>query len=99
MPLYLALELDTAVVEYQQVSPLLPPGTLVSYEVSVSSIVDFTRGYQSGSWNPLWEDFYCDWRSLSGSMHALSRRAGFWVRRSWPQVGRASSFALMFGQE
>ena len=32
---YLALEADTAVREYQQVSPLMPPGTLVSYTVNV----------------------------------------------------------------
>ncbi|CAH2810015.1 MAG: hypothetical protein CBARDCOR_6738 [uncultured Caballeronia sp.] len=61
---YLALELETAVAEYQQVSPLLPPGTLVSYQISISPIVDFTGGYQPGMWSPLWEDFYCDWRAL-----------------------------------
>jgi hypothetical protein len=25
--------------------------------------VDFTSGYQSGTWSDLWEDFYCDWRA------------------------------------
>lgn len=62
--LYLALELETAVAEYQQVSPLLPPGTLVSYQVTASPIVDFTAGYRTETWDPLWEDFYCDWRAL-----------------------------------
>jgi len=32
--LYLALETQTAISEYQQLSSLMPPGTLVSYEVS-----------------------------------------------------------------
>lgn len=61
--LYLALDIDTAVREYQQVSPLMPPGTLVSYQLSVAPVVDFTGGFQAGTWDPLWEDFYCDWRA------------------------------------
>ncbi|CAD6563290.1 RES family NAD+ phosphorylase [Paraburkholderia sabiae] len=60
--LYLALDVDTAVREYQQISPLMPPGTLVSYQLTVEPIVDFTGGYQSGTWSSLWEDFFCDWR-------------------------------------
>ena len=62
--LYLALEADTAVREYQQVSPLMPPGTLVSYTVSAKAVVDFQRGYDSAAWSPLREEFYCDWREL-----------------------------------
>jgi len=60
--LYLALDINTAVREYQQVSPLMPPGTLVSYKVTIDPVVDFTSGYQGGKWAALWEDFYCDWR-------------------------------------
>ena len=40
--LYLALEVDTAVREYQQVSTLLPPGTLVSYEVTLAAWLIFS---------------------------------------------------------
>ncbi|MGI9303403.1 MAG: RES family NAD+ phosphorylase [Gammaproteobacteria bacterium] len=61
--LYLSLEPETAVREYQA-SSLLPPGTLVSYLVRVEPVVDFTGGYAPGSWSPLWEDFACDWREL-----------------------------------
>ncbi|WP_244323322.1 RES domain-containing protein [Paraburkholderia dipogonis] len=48
--LYLALDLDTAVRENQQVSPLMPPGTLVSYQLSIDPVVDFTGGYQGDKW-------------------------------------------------
>jgi RES domain-containing protein len=62
--LYLAMETATAVHEYQQVSTLLPPGTLTSYQLSVGPVVDFTLGYNASEWEPIWEDFYCDWREL-----------------------------------
>ncbi len=51
--LYLALEVATAVAEYQQLSPLLPPGTLVSYRVTATPVVDFTSGYRPDLWPPL----------------------------------------------
>lgn len=62
--LYLAMETATAIHEYQQVSTLLPPGTLTSYQLSVGPVVDFTLGYNASEWAPIWEDFYCDWREL-----------------------------------
>jgi RES domain-containing protein len=62
--LYLSLESETAVREYQQVSMLLPPGTLVSYHVTATPIVDFRHGYHPAQWSPLWEEFFCDWREL-----------------------------------
>jgi len=61
--LYLALELETAVAEYQQVSPLLPPGTIVSYNITAVPVVDFRGGFND-SWDPLWRDFFCEWRTL-----------------------------------
>jgi len=42
--LYLAMDVDTAIKEYQQVSSLLPPGTLVSYRITLDSVLDFLRG-------------------------------------------------------
>lgn len=62
--LYLALESETAVREYQQLSPLMPPGTLVSYTVRLAPVVDFRAGYDSTRWSDLWEEFHCDWREL-----------------------------------
>lgn len=62
--LYLALESVTAIAEYQQVSSLLPPGTLVSYEVTAAPVADFRSGYDAACWAPIWEDFFCDWREL-----------------------------------
>jgi RES domain-containing protein len=61
--IYLALDVETAVLEYQQISPLMPPGTLVSYQLSIDPVADFSGGYQADRWAALWEDFYCDWRS------------------------------------
>lgn len=44
--LYLCLDSETAVKEYQQVSTLLPPGTLVAYRVSAAPVVDFRGGFE-----------------------------------------------------
>ena len=62
--LYLALETETAIREYEQVSTLLPPGTLVSYEVTIERVVDLRAGYMADNGSSLWEDFTCDWRNL-----------------------------------
>ncbi|WP_456238732.1 RES domain-containing protein [Paraburkholderia elongata] len=45
-------------------STRLPPGTLVSYQVTVAPVVDFRQGFRSAVWAPLWEEFFCDWRQL-----------------------------------
>jgi RES domain-containing protein len=62
--LYLALEVETAVKEYQQVSTLMPPGTLVSYQLTADPVADFRSDFDASRWAPIWEDFYCDWREL-----------------------------------
>lgn len=38
--IYLSLELETALAEYQQTDALLEPALLVSYKVDVDSVVD-----------------------------------------------------------
>ena len=62
--LYLALEPDTAIAEYQQLSSLMAPATIVNYTVTVDRVVDFRGGFDPAHWDPLWEDFTCDWRKL-----------------------------------
>lgn len=62
--LYLSLDANTAILEYKQVSALLRPGTLTSYQLTAAPVVDFTKHYNASSWDPIWQDFYCDWREL-----------------------------------
>lgn len=61
--LYLSLALETALMEYQQLDTLLPPGLMVSYNVTIDAMVDFRGGFTNG-WDALWQDFYCDWRPM-----------------------------------
>lgn len=61
--LYLSLELDTALAEHRQLDALVPPGLMVSYTLGIGSLVDFRGGFTS-DWDPLWQDFYCDWRKM-----------------------------------
>lgn len=61
--LYLSLDPNTAILEYQQDDLLLPPGTLVTYRLDVDPIADFRGGFTS-DWPDVWQDFYCDWRSI-----------------------------------
>lgn len=67
--LYLALDMQTAIDEYKQVSTLLPPGTFVEYRVNAAPVVDFTGEFSARQWDPLWEEFYCDWRELWFNQH------------------------------
>ena len=61
--LYLALEEATALKEYRQLSTLMPPGLIVSYVVSLTTVVDFRHGY-SADWDSIWQEMNCDWRRL-----------------------------------
>ncbi|MEW6168616.1 MAG: RES family NAD+ phosphorylase [Pseudomonadota bacterium] len=62
--LYLSLDESTALREYQQDEPIMPPGTIAAYHVALDQVVDFTAGYVSGEWEPIWEDWSCNWRHL-----------------------------------
>ena len=53
--LYLALEAETAIAEYQQLSSLMPPATLVNYTVKVDPVVDFRGGFDGDA------DDFLDW--------------------------------------
>jgi len=61
--LYLSLELETALAEYRHLDTLMPPAVMISYEVGVEPVVDFRGGYTK-KWEPIWQDFYCDWRRM-----------------------------------
>lgn len=81
--LYLSLELATAVAEYRQAAPFLPPFTLVSYRANLPPLVDVRR--LDGDWDALWNDWDEDWRTLlvnrieppSWVLGELARAAGF----------------------
>lgn len=61
--LYLSLDKNTSTLEYQQDEPLMPPGTLVTYQVDIDRVADFRGGY-SPEWPDVWKDFESDWRSI-----------------------------------
>lgn len=62
--LYLSLDETTALREYQQDEPIMPPGTIAAYHVALDQVVDFRTGFVSGEWAPIWEDWNCNWRGL-----------------------------------
>jgi len=51
--LYLSRSVETASAEYQQDEPLMPPGTLVTYRIALSRVVDLQKGYVRGEWDEL----------------------------------------------
>ena len=63
--LYLSKDAITAVEEYRQHERLLPPGTLVTFLVGPLMVVDFSAGFESGRWEPIWADYACNWRRLA----------------------------------
>jgi RES domain-containing protein len=63
--LYLSRSVETGSAEYQQDEPLMPPGTLVTYRIALSQVVDFQKGYVRGEWDELWADWHCEWRKLA----------------------------------
>ena len=60
--LYLSAEAPTAIAEYQQDDLLMPPGTLVAYQVTLSDVVDFAAGFDPQAWSSEWRDWDQDWR-------------------------------------
>jgi len=63
--LYLADSQPTAIAEYQQLAPLMPPCTLITYQVKLRSVVDFRNGYTPNAWSPLWQELFCNWRGMA----------------------------------
>lgn len=60
--LYLSLELETAVAEYQQAAPFLPPFTMVTFRANLAPLVDLRL--LDDDWDALWFDWKEDWRKL-----------------------------------
>jgi RES domain-containing protein len=61
--LYLSLEELTALREYQQTSPFLPPCTMCSYTVALRDLVDLRQLHRGEPWDELWHD----WREIGGT--------------------------------
>ncbi len=68
--LYLSLDAETALSEYRQTSPFLPPCTLCSYTVTLHDLVDLRQLHQGTPWDPRWLDWQDDWR-LSKFEHGV----------------------------
>lgn len=62
--LYLSSDDITALREYQQDEPIMPPGTIAAYHVALDRVVDFRQGFDPADWSPVWEDWDCNWRGL-----------------------------------
>src|ERR1700744_3232462 len=73
--LYLALDVNTAVQEYQQVSPLMPPGTLVSYQLTVNP-PSTSRGGPNATWGQGSGRISAVTGVAAGSISASSRPVG-----------------------
>jgi len=67
--LYLSLDELTALREYQQTSPILPPCTMCSYTAALSSLVDLRQLHRGAPWDDLWHDWREDWRHLRMDLH------------------------------
>jgi hypothetical protein len=62
---YLAATPEGALGEYQGESPLLLPATLATYLVTADSVVDFTGGYTTENWTPIWIEAYSNWKQMA----------------------------------
>ena len=69
--LYLSLDTQTALLEYQQTSTLLPPGLIAEYRIDLQPVADLSGGYVAAHWSPVWQDFACDWRFLWFNQHIV----------------------------
>ncbi|PND33857.1 RES domain-containing protein [Achromobacter pulmonis] len=61
--LYLAMDEVTALAEYKQDNPWLPPGTICTFLARGLRVADFSSGFDPERWPPLWADFAVDWRA------------------------------------
>lgn len=67
--LYLALDEVTALREYQQTSPFLPPCTVCSYTATLVNLVDRQQLSHGAPWDDLWHSWREDWRHHKFDLH------------------------------
>ena len=67
--LYLSLEKITALDEYQQLSPLMPPCTLCQYALAITGLVDLRQLADDGRWDADWQLWTADWREQLFNQH------------------------------
>lgn len=61
--LYLSLEKLTALDEYQQMQPSLPPCTLCQYALGIRGMVDLRQLSHGDPWDASWQLWMTDWRA------------------------------------
>lgn len=61
--LYLSSDEATALAEYRQDNPWLPPGTICTFFVNALRVADFSAGFDPDHWPSLWANFDVDWRA------------------------------------
>ena len=67
--LYLSMDAQTALNEYQQTSPFLPPCTICSYTAALRDLVDLRQLKRGEPWDDLWHDWREDWRYQKFEQH------------------------------
>lgn len=61
--LYLSIDEATALAEYRQDNPWLPPGTICTFFVNGLRVADPSAGFDAAHWPALWADHAVDWRT------------------------------------
>lgn len=61
--LYLSTIELTALAEYKQDNPWLPPGTICTFFVEHLKVADLSNGFDPNVWPSLWADYTIDWRA------------------------------------
>ncbi len=62
---YLADSPEVALLEYQAESVLLPPATVATFRVTADAVVDFSAGFNTEHWSPIWAEAYCNWKGMA----------------------------------
>jgi len=89
--LYLSFSAATALQEYQQTSPFLPPCTLCAYQVQLSGLVDLRQLSSPAAWHALWQNWRDDWRH---TRFARGMQPPTWVLSDW--VREANHKGIVF---